>query len=295
MFIAELSGDISREAKAMTLPGGGGGFGAGNQVAINPAWSSQGVALFEGSTQGGQFRIYYASPTGGGASEMLSSSMISGNVTMPTVSPDGSNMAFISSLTGNGDLRQWNSATNAITQLTTSEGTEMFPEYSADGSKIVFTRKRNSIEAVYVIDIATGDERTVSSGNTDRSRPAFAGDRIVYLSQRDAEWDLVSVDLNGQGRETLGRNVRVSTHGRPQVTPDGRHVAFASNDPTRSSTVTLARVDGSGTVDIATEFVACGEPAVTVQGERTLLAFTALPNTDAAYRFLEVIDITGRL
>ncbi len=295
MFIAEVSGSVAKDAKRMSLPGGGGGFGAGNQVAINPAWSSQGVALFEGSNQGGQFRIYYASPTGGGASEMLPTSMIAGDVTMPTLSPDGSNMAFVSDLTGNGDLRQWNSSTNAITQLTNSEGTEMFPQYSADGSKIVFTRKRNSIEAVYMIDLASGEERTVSSGNTDRSRPAFAGDRVVFLSQREAEWDLVSVDMNGQGRETLARNVRVGTHGRPQITPDGRYVAFASNDPTQSSTVTLARVDGSGTVDIPTEFVACGEPAVTVVDGRTYLAFTALPDADAAYRFLEVMDITGRI
>ena len=297
MFVSEVSGDIPRQARKMNLPGSGGGFGAGNRVTINAAWHPQPLVLFEGSNQGGQFRIYYAVPGDGNASEMIKTSDAPGDLTFPAMRPDGGKMAFISDQTGNGDIRIRDTGTEAITQLTNTEGSEMFPEYSDDGSKLLFTRKRNSVEAVYMIDLASGEERTISSGNADRTRPTFAGDRIVFFSSDGSDgWDLVSTDMNGQGRQTLARGVRLPVRGRPQTTPDGRYVAYTSADPTQSSKVTLVRADGSSRVDIPTGFVACGEPAVTVSADgRTKLAFTALPDANAAWRFLSVIDITGRI
>lgn len=296
MFVAEISGDISREAKKMSLPGGRGGFGAGNQVTVNANWFDSNMVLFEGSNQGGQFRIYYAQPGVGSANEMLPTSAIAGDLTFPNVRPGGGTLAFISDSTGSGDIREWNQNSNGITQLTSTPESEMFPQYSSDGTKLLFSRKRNNIEAVYLIELGSGNEVTIATGGSDRTRPAFAGDRIVYFAANSQEgWDLHSVDLRGQNRQVLATNVRLPVRSRPQVSPDGRYVAYTSADPTQSGKVVLARADGSGSVDIATGFVACGEPAITVANGRTLLAFTALPNRDAAWRFLHVLDVTGQI
>ena len=82
---------------------------------------------------------------------------------------------------------------------------------------------------------------------------------------------------------------------RPAVTPNGQWVAYAFDDPTASNKIVISKVDGSKSVDIGTTFTACGEPALTVQNGRTLLAFTALPNSGADWRFLYVMDVTDRL
>lgn len=297
MFVAEISGAMARDAKKVRLPGGGGGFGAGSQVTINAAWHPEGMVVLEGSNQGGQFRLYYANPAVGTADEMLPTSMVPGDLTFPAVSPNGAKLAFVSDQTGNGDIRVFDRASGAVTQLTSTEGSEMFPEYDANGAQVLFTRKRNNTEAVYLLDTRTNEEVTVSSGTGDRTRPTFAGDRVVYFSHDgDGEsWNLVSTDLRGQGRQTLASGVRLPVRGRPAVSPDGRWVAYVSADPTQSSKVVLVRADGSSRVEVPTEFVACGEPALTVANGRTLLAFTALPSADSAWRFLHVLDITGRI
>jgi len=59
--------------------------------------------------------------------------------------------------------------------------------------------------------------------------------------------------------------------------------------------VMVAAVDGSKTVEITTDFTACGEPAMGQQGGRMLLAFTALPSSGSDWRFLSVRDISDKL
>lgn len=295
LMIAEISGDVARTPRRVTLPGGSSGFGGSAQVAINPTWHPAAGVIFEGSNQGGQFRLYMAPPTTGTAQELISSTQVAGDLTFPSVSPDGMKVVFVSDLTGEGDLRVYEAG--RINPLPTTDETEMFPQFSRDNTKLAFTRKRNGIEAIFLRDVATGAETPIASGNGDRTRPSFATDRVVYFSSELGVdgWEISSVDLRGQNRQTLGRSVRLPVRGRPAVSPDGQWVAYGSADPTQSSKIFLVKADGSSRVEVQTEFVACGEPAITVTGGRTLLAFTALPGADAAWRFLHVIDITGRI
>ena len=88
----------------------------------------------------------------------------------------------------------------------------------------------------------------------------------------------------------VATNVRLPQRSRPAVSPDGAWTAFGSSIP--SQNLYLKRIDGSEAVTLKTKFVACGEPAFTQSGDRVLLAFTALPNEKADWRFLAVADVT---
>jgi hypothetical protein len=68
-----------------------------------------------------------------------------------------------------------------------------------------------------------------------------------------------------------------------------------SSDPSMDNIVQLTKVDGSTTVKVTTTFKACGEPALTVQNGRTLLAYTYLPQSGADWRHLFVEDVTDTL
>jgi Tol biopolymer transport system component len=298
LHFSEVAGAIAKDAKAVSLPGGGGSFGGGSQVVVNPTWHPQGLAVFEGSNQGGQFRLYFAQTNGASAAEMLAKSKAPGDLTFPAVSPDGQLLAFVSDQTGNGDVNVWNRSTDSVQRLTSSSSSEMFPRFDSTGAKVVFSRKVQGGEDIFEVDVAAGQERAIAGGSGDQSRPNYAaGGRVVYFSSQggeDAVWNLGMAEANGTSK-TLARGIRLPIRARPAVSPDGDWVAFAYDDPSKADSVFLMKVDGSATVEVKTQFKACGEPAIATQGDRMLLAYTALPQAESDWRFLFVEDITSQM
>jgi len=296
MYITQVTGDVPKDGVKVALPGAANPFGGSGQVVVNPSWHKDGYAVFEGSNQGGQFRIYYRAASGGSAAELIPTNELPGDLTFPAVSPDGRAMVFVSDQTGAGDIRLRDTQTGKLTQLTHSPVAEMFPMFSSDGARVLFTRKNDGGEDVYELVTASGAESPVAGGSGDQTRPVYAADgRVVFFdgSRGSDKWDVVSA-LKGQ-KTTIARDVRLPLRARPAITPDGKWVAYAFNDPTQSDKIVISRIDGSKAVDIPTSFTACGEPALTVQGGRTLLAFTALPSSGADWRFLYVLDVTDKL
>jgi Tol biopolymer transport system component len=295
LYIAEVQGDVAKDATRVALPGGSTAMSGTNQVVVNPTWMREGYVLFEGSTQGGNYRIYYRAAGGGQASELIPTATMPGDMTFPMVSPDGKTTVFVSDQTGNGDIRTRDTGTSKIGQVTQSSYSEMFPIFSPDNTKIVYTRKDGGGQDVFEIPVAGGTETEIAGGGSDQTRPNYADDTIVYFdnSRGNDLWDLVS--FAGGTKKTIARDVRLPHRGRPAVTTDGDWVSWAWNDPTKGSKIMLARVDGTKTVTIDTAYTACGEPALTKQGDRILLAYTALPSSGASWRFLTVVDVTEKL
>ncbi|MFT4626573.1 MAG: Tol biopolymer transport system component [Myxococcota bacterium] len=298
MYVSQVQLAIAKDGKKVSLPGGSSAFGQGGSVVINPTWHPQGLVVFEGSNQGGNMRLYYVEPTSSAASEMVKTSEIPGDLTFPSISADGSTMAFIADATGNGDIRTRDTSTAKIGQLTNSDYSEMFPQYSSDGKSVVFSRKRNNTEDIFVMPAIGGEAELAVGGGGDQTRPQYvAGGGIVYFDNGRGQdlWDLAIVSGPGGDKRTIGKGVRLPTRARPSVSPDGQWVAYAHSDTKMSSKVMLSRVDGSKTVEVPTKFEACGDPAIGVQGKRVLLAYTALPTAGADWRFLYVEDITDLL
>jgi len=295
LHFSEVNAAIAKDARAVSLPGGSSSFGGSNQVIVNPTWHPDGLSVFEGSNQGGQFQLYFAQPNGASAAEMLSTSKAPGDLTFPMVSPDGRLLAFVSDQTGNGDIRTWDRSTDAITQLTDSSSAEMFPMFSEDGGKILFSRKVNNTEDIFELDISSKSETPIAGGGGDQTRPIYgAGGSVLYFSGAgESKWNLVAT--SGGSKKTLAKEIRLPLRARPALSQDGRWAAFTYDDPAKSGSVYLAAVDGSRTVTIKTDFEACGEPALTTQNGRVLLAYTALPDSGADWRFLYVEDITDKL
>ncbi len=298
MFIAEVAGAIAKDAVRVAIPGGSTPFGGQGQVVVNSVWHPERVAIFEGSNQGGQFRIYSYQPGGGAAFELIQTTSVPGDLTFPNVSRDGKAMLFIADATGAGDIRSRDTATGKISQLTQSSAAEMFPMYTADGKNIVFTRKASSTEDVFMIPGVGGAEVPVVGGGGDQTRPTVGeGGRVVYFdgSRGEGLWDLASIEGPGGAKRTIGKGVRLPLRARPALSPDGKWVAFTYDDPVKADKIVLARLDGTKSVDVTTEFRGCGEPAVTVQNGRTLLAYSALPSSGSDWRFLYVQDVSELL
>lgn len=276
------------------LPGAKSSFGGSGSLALNPAWHPEGPMMFEGATAGGTIRLYFWQPGGASPSELLSASQVSGDLSWPTVSPDGSKLAFVSDATGKGDLYIWDRGSNAVTQALTSPFSEAAPRFHGGGTKMVYSRKNQGGEDLFVAE--GGSSSPLIGGNGDQTRPVYAGDNVVYFSSSRGEghWDLMVSSGPGK-RKTIAKDVRLPVRAAPAVTPDGQWVAYGSDLPEKSGSIYFTKVDGSSTVRVDTGLVAAGEPAVTVVNGRTFLAFTALPSAGADWRRLHVIDITGKI
>lgn len=305
LFVSSVAGEIAKDGVQVRLPGGASGFNAGgNQVVMNPQWlPNPQLVLFEGSNEGGIFRIYFYAPGGASASEMINKTIDPGNLTFPIPSKDGARLLYITSSTGNGDVKVWERSSGKVDHLTKADTTESFPSFSPDGKRVLFTRKANNTEDVFELDLATKVEKDIAGGNGDQSRPAYAGPtRIVYYTSERGEkmWDLATTDIATGTKTILAKDVRLPTRARPGVSPDGKWVAWTSNDPTKNTVVNIAATDGSKTVTITTPYTACGEPAIgyqtNAQGQvRVLLAYTYLPQAGADWRSLMITDVTDKL
>jgi len=297
LYFSSVNGDIAEDGRAVRLPGTANPFGS-SQVVVNPIWHPQGLAIFEGTNPGGQYRLYFIHPPAVAATELIPTTQAPGDLTFPTASSDAKMVAFSSDETGDGDLRVYNSSSGQVTQATTGRGPELFPSFNQDNTALLYARKIKMQLDLYKVDLATKTESLVKGGAGDQTRPIFAanGKIVFFTSERgDNQWDLAVVESSGQGKRVLARGIRLPHRARPAVSPDGRWVAFAYDDPVKGDSVFVAAIDGSKTVEVKSGKKACGEPAIGVQGSRTILAFTALPSDEADWRMLIVKDISGKL
>lgn len=296
MYFAEIAGVNAKNIQRVKLPGGGGAYSS-QQVVMNAAWHPDGLAVFEGSNSGGKFRLYFGQPGGAMAAEMLPTQKAPGNLQFPVVAPNGGLLGYISDQFGRGDVMIWDRNSEKISQVTKTPGTsEVFPTFNANGTKLLFVRKGTDA-SVHEVDIASGDEVKIVADNGDQTRPVYAGDKILYFSSERGEgkWDLMVVNSDGTGKKVIAKEVKLPERSRPAVTADGKYVSYVYADPTKDTSLYIKPIAGGDEIVVTTEFTACSEPAIGMNGSRYLLAFTALPSNDSDWRFLYVQDVSDKL
>lgn len=297
LYLVPVNGGQPGQPSQLKVPGASSSFGAGGYVAAAPEWATNPnlMVIFEGSSPGGNMRLYYASPGAGAPNELLSSSQMQGNLGAPTMAPNGQRFGFVSDATGKGDVYIWDINSGEISVVFASNDTESFPTFDANGQKLVFSRKNNGTEDLFTWEGGT-NIKPLSGGAGDQTRPVWAGESVVFFSGERGEglWDIKVTEGAGKG-DVVAQNVRLPARSTPALTPDGSAVVWASANPDQGSKLFVSKLDGSGTKEIETGMVACGDPSVVTAGGRTLLAFTALPKEGSDWRRLHIIDVTGKI
>lgn len=118
----------------------------------------------------------------------------------PCWSPDGTLVAFSSTRGGAENIWLMDRRGRGLRQLTRGGGTQ--PRFSTDGRMIAFVsyREEGSGGDIYTVDLATGEEKRITSGPAIEMHPTFlrGNDEIVYT--------LISRDTNRNGRLDPGDN-----------------------------------------------------------------------------------------
>lgn len=121
----------------------------------------------------------------------------------PTFSPDGTQVAFVSSRGGSpriytmklADAKGRNVPVNMVTKLN-RENTA--PAWSPDGKKIAFCARDNGDRQIWIVDIASGVERQLTDGPGNKENPSWAPDSL-HLTFNSADGNsskLYLINLN---------------------------------------------------------------------------------------------------
>lgn len=131
-------------------------------------------------------------------------------------SPNGNDIAFAGLKNGQSDLYMYNLRTKAITQLTNDKYSDYQPSFSSDGSKIVFSSDRTTMDMakksvditmnLAVLDLASKSVTDITIFNgANNLNPQFSADNksIYFLSNRDGFRNLYRYNITGDNIEQL--------------------------------------------------------------------------------------------
>lgn len=146
----------------------------------------------------------------------------------PGISPDGSEIAFISG----GDIWTVPSAGGEARLLVSHPATEYWPHYSPDGKYLAFSSTRTGNGDAYVLTLATGELKRLTYDDSPELVEGWSPDsRYVYFSStaRDISGmsDIYRVSREG-GTPMQVTADRYTSEYFAAPAPDGRTLAFAA-------------------------------------------------------------------
>jgi tricorn protease-like protein len=116
--------------------------------------------------------------------------------TEPCYSPDGKQIAFVSTRDGNFEIYVMNADGGNVRRLTRSPYRDLRPRFSPDGKRIAFTSHRDGNAEIYVMNAdGSGQQRLTRNPERD-DYPSWHPDgrRLVYVSERDGRHDLYLIE-----------------------------------------------------------------------------------------------------
>ena len=152
-------------------------------------------------------------------------------VLSPSISPDGGSLAFLRRVNGNSDVWLLDTRRGVLSRFTDHAAEDIFPVWSRDGSRIVFTSNRNGTISLYQKRMTGVSVEELVPGTDD----AFACDwspdgRLLLYQRRSAKtgFDFWALPLVGGGEAFPAAQTQFDERDG-QFSPDGKRIAFHSN------------------------------------------------------------------
>ncbi|MGD8516930.1 MAG: FHA domain-containing protein [Anaerolineae bacterium] len=214
--------------------------GSGRQLVVSemrqPAFNPDGDWLAVNGERDEHMNLFIVEPDGSNLKE-ITSYIEDG---LPSWSPDGASLVFSSTRHGDKQSRIY-----IIDEVPFVGGREdgralnfgpddvrgEYPAWAGE-DQVVFKGCDLTVEpaqcGLYIMSSAPGPQpMTQLTENPEDTAPAVYEDRIAFMSNRDGNWEIYVMDIDGSGVERLTDNA--AHDGLPVWSPDGRTLAFVSD------------------------------------------------------------------
>lgn len=179
-------------------------------------------------------------------------------ITSPALSPDGARVVVRARdrPDDRDDIWVHDVADGTKTRVTRHAADDKMPTWSPAGDRIAFYSYRNGLSDLYVraADGGGEDEPLVLTEGTHEYGPSWSPDgRTVAFHRHDPETDTralmyVTVGASGQVREFLPGEASIAM---PEFAPDGRYLAYVSNESGEFDVYVRAFPDGRESVKVS--------------------------------------------
>ncbi len=132
--------------------------------------------------------------------------------------------------------------------LTNNENPDQKPQWSPDGTAVIFESKRDGNWELYRVDI-TGEnlQRLTENDKTDR-RAKWSAGGILFESQRDGNYEIYRMDPDGNNQVNLTNDP--GSDNNPIWSPKGRRILFESRRDGNREIYTM-NADGGGLTNLS--------------------------------------------
>ena len=178
----------------------------GNWNEIDPFWSPDGAKIAVTSFRSGKWDIYTMDTEGNNLMRLTENDMAEASSSW---SPDGSKIAFDAYLDGpfgSTHIFVMDADGERVRNLTRNKGLSLSrnPTWSPDGSRIAFDSRRDNGD---IYEMTANGKRLsrLTEGKGNNWSPSYSSDgtRIVFVSDRDGNYDIYIMDTNGRGAVKL--------------------------------------------------------------------------------------------
>lgn len=199
--------------------------------------------------------------------------------TYPTLSPDGTRLAYSRSPNGQpSDLFvspvtiTQSFDTPGVLRLTNDPADDFHPRWSPDGQRIAFASNRDGDYEIYTIAADGSDLRQLTHNDASDSHPGSwspDGTQVAFVSDRDGDPEIYAVAADGSTETRLTTSAGNDSH--PAWSPDGMRIAFFS-DRDGNHEIYVMNADGSGQTRLTDRSADDHDPSWSPDGERIAFA-----------------------
>ena len=210
----------------------------------------------------------------------------------PVWSPDGSELAFLSTRDGNSAMYVMD-AGGTDARRVTPPGMQAWELSWSSTGRIAFYGRTGDDDGLFVIDangaglheVLSNDQPDVLYGtdpaiSPDGTKIAFTGSQNATITNQSPTDGIYVMQSDGSGRQ------RIATGQGPAWSPDGKQLAFTVTDSTGQPQLVVSAADGTGVRTVAT-LAACGTdlaPAWSPDGQ--WLAYISCPAPEGGQLFV---------
>jgi eukaryotic-like serine/threonine-protein kinase len=168
----------------------------------------------------------------------------------PAYSRDGRSVIFSTTMSGNLDLWSVSTVDGALQRLTEDPDDDFDPAYGPDGTSIVWSSRRSGNYEVWIANADGSNARQLTRDGVDAENPTMTADGqwVVYNSYNPAHPGIWKIRRDGSDATRIAA---VGTSQLPEVSPDGRWVAFSTSQ-VGIRTLRVVGIDG-GESHVVTE------------------------------------------